>query len=127
MKYCKPAGCLDEFHQRTLDELQNVTAHPELAIAAGMDYCAEEEICAPPWLVKATAALLRDLLMREKAHKRGRAAGHIARYRQDLWDVERWDAVEAIRRIKKKVRREMELMRADRDTFEKSKRWENQK
>src|SRR3954471_5828831 len=90
MKYCKPARPVDRIHERELDSMRDMIAHKELAVAAAVDYCAEEEICPPPWLVSAAAELMRDLLMKEKAQKRGRAAGHIARYRQDLWDLERW-------------------------------------
>ena len=118
MEHCSPTNALDAIHQRELNEMRRLTVHKELAVAAAMDYCAEEGICAPPWLAVEAAALIRDLLKREKAQKRGRAAGHIARYRQDLCDVERWDAVEAARRIKKKAKDEIELMRSYGKRFE---------
>jgi hypothetical protein len=125
MDYCSPAGPLDEFHQRELEELRNLTVHKELRVAAAMDYCAEEGICAPPWLAAEAASLIRDLLKREKAQKRGRLARHIARYRQDLCDLERWDAVEAIRRIRKKSKHEVEIMRSYGKTFRGTSRLQN--
>ena len=81
-----PPVSLDRFHERELNELKAVTVHSELATAAALDYCAKEEICPPPWVVKKAAELMCDLLKREKAERRGRTAGRIARYRQDLWD-----------------------------------------
>src|SRR5205809_162811 len=108
----RPKDRLNEIYERELNELKKLTVHRELAIAAGIDYCAEQNICAPPWLVKEASLLICDLLKREKVHKRGRSGGLIARYRQDMWDVERWDAVEEVRRTKKKAHKEMEIMRS---------------
>ena len=112
MKYCKPAGPLDEIHERELNNMKKMATHNALAVAAAMDYCAEEGICPPPWAVLGSAQLMRDLLKREKAQKRGRAAGHIARYRQDLWDHERWDAVVEVREQQKRIRARVKLLRA---------------
>ena len=105
--------------------MMNLTVHRELAVAAAMDYCAEEGICPPPKIVTEAASLIRDLLVREKAQKRGRTARPIARYRQDLYDVERWDAVEEVRRIKKKAKREVELMRSCGKMFRGTSRLQN--
>jgi hypothetical protein len=105
-------SAMARFHQRELDELMRLMVHRELAIAAAMDYCDREGVTPPADLVKEAAALILKLLKREKAEKRGRAAGRIARYRQDQWDVERWDAVEEMRRIKKKVASDIKLRRA---------------
>src|SRR5438552_18243520 len=113
----RPKGRRDDIYERELSELKKLTIHRELAIAAGIDYCAEQSICAPPWLVKEASLLICDLLKREKVQKRGRSGGLIARYRQDMWDVERWDAVEAVRRMKKKTIREMEIMQDHQDLF----------
>ena len=112
MHYCKPAGLLDRFHERELNELKAVTVHSELATAAALDYCAKEEICPPPWVVKRAAELMCDLLNREKAERRGRTAGRIARYRQDLWDLERFDAILAIRKFRNRVRRDVAIARS---------------
>jgi len=105
MHYCKPAGPLDELNERELNSFKNMTHHKELSIAAAMDYCDEHELCPPPWLVAASAELMIDLIRREKAQKCGRTAGHLARYRQDFFDIERYDAVIEIRRMRKKARR----------------------
>jgi hypothetical protein len=112
MKHCRCEGPLDQIHERELDNMKNMIAHKELGVAAAMDYCAEERICPPQWLVLASAELMRDLLTREKSQKRGRAAGHIARYRQDLWDIERWDAVVEVRFNQKRIRARVERARA---------------
>jgi hypothetical protein len=58
-----------------------------------MEYCAEYQVTPPPWLLRMSADLMIDLLKREKGKKRGRAAGYIARHRQDMIDFERWNEV----------------------------------
>src|SRR5579862_6857529 len=116
---------LDSFQRRQLNELEELTVHRELMVAAAMDFCAEENIDPPSWLVKEAAALLCELLKREKTEKRGRAAGKIARYRQDMWDVERWDAVEEMRRIRNHVQHDLEIMREYGDLFKGSAKWRN--
>jgi hypothetical protein len=108
MRHCKPPGPVDEMDERELDQLRNLTAHKQIAIAAAMDHCAENEICPPPWLTAAAADLLIALLKCEKSDKRGRATGRIARLQQDLWDIERWDAVLEIRRGRGIVERELD-------------------
>ena len=105
----RPPTPLDDINERELNFLRAMTPHRELAVAAALDYCAEYDVCPPRWLVLASAELTRELLKRAKSRKRGRAAAPIARYRQDLWDIERWDAVVAIRSMQKKVQREVEL------------------
>ncbi len=119
------ADPLAEFHERQLNELKNLTVHRKLRAAAALHYCAEENICPPAWAVKEASQLLCDLLRREKAEKPGRTAGLIARYRQDLWDAEHWDAVEEVRRIRSKARRELDLMDARGDQFKGTSRRNN--
>jgi hypothetical protein len=111
MKYCKPDAPTDYIDERELNQLKEMMADNQLAVAAAMDYCVEHEICPPQWLVAASAALMVDLLKREKSQKRGRSAGYIGRYRQSFWDIERWDAVLEIRRMRKKVRHNLRLAR----------------
>ena len=94
-----------------LAELNAIKFHRELAVAAAFDYCAKEDIPAPMWAVREVADMLLRLLMREKTTRRGRTASCIARYKQDHWDVERWDAVEGIRELKRKIRRECKILR----------------
>lgn len=92
-----------EFDLRELDKFKKLSAHYEIAIARAIDYCATNEICPPAWLVKALAPLTINLLKREKAGGRGRTATHIARFRHEYWDIERWDAVHEVRHIRWKV------------------------
>jgi hypothetical protein len=86
--------------------------HLEIAVAAALNFCDEHGICPPEWLVKAAAEVLVDLLKREKTRKRGRAGAAIARYRQDMIDFERWDAVLEARRNQAKSKSEAEACRA---------------
>lgn len=109
MRYCKPNAPTDALDKRELDHLRNMMASNRLAVAAAMDYCAEREICPPPWLVAASVELIVDLLKREKSRRRGRTAGYIAQYRQWAWDFERWDAVLEIRRMRKQAKHNLEL------------------
>src|SRR5437588_2963272 len=97
-------SAIDRIHHRELEEMRNLTVHRDLAVAAALDYCAEAGIAAPQWVVQGAATLLRELLLREKADGPGRAGNRVSRYRRDQWDVERWDAVEAIRRIRKRTK-----------------------
>ena len=111
---------MDRIHQRELDELKSLTVHRDLAVAAALDYCAEHGITPPQWVVEQAATLLRELLLRERAPGRGRAGNRIARYRNDQRDVERWDAVEAIRRIREKTEYDVKLRRQYGETPENS-------
>lgn len=102
---------LDRIHQRELDEMKGLKVHRDLAAAAALDYCAEEGITPPQWVVKEAAALMCALLKRERAFGPGRAGNRISQYRNDQHDVERWDAVEAIRRIRDKTEYDAKLRR----------------
>ena len=102
---------LKSFFDRELESLNVVTVHRELAVAAALELCAEEGIRPPSWVVREASQLLIRLLLNEKTKKRGRAAGLIARYRQDHWDGERYEAVEEIRRIRDRVKKEIGLIR----------------
>jgi hypothetical protein len=109
MKHCNPDSPTHDIDVRELNALRNLTAHQDIAAVAALDYCVEYEICTPPWVQKAVLQLVIDLLKREKSRKRGRAAGRVARLQQDQWDFERWDAVLEARRMRDKVKRELEL------------------
>ena len=98
---------------RYLEELQKITAHKELAVAAALHFCVEERIVPPTWVLQGSAQLVCDLLKREKAQSRGRTAGKLARYRQRMWDVERWNAVDQIRRIRERTGLDAALIKAN--------------
>lgn len=110
MQHCKPDRPVDRLHEEELDRLREMSACNDIALAAGMYHCAREEICPPPWLVEGAAKLLIELLKREKSQKRGRAGGRVARYRQDLWDLERWDAVLQVRELKSRTKEEAKML-----------------
>jgi hypothetical protein len=116
----KDRSAIDRIHHRELEELRSLTVHRDLAVAAALDYCAEAGIAAPQWVVQGAATLLRELLLREKADGPGRAGNRVSRYRRDQWDVERWDAVEAIRRIRKRTKYDAALRREYRETAKNS-------
>ena len=97
-------SALANLHQRRLDEMLLArAAHPAIAAAAALDYCVENRVTPPSWVVEDAALALRELLLREKPPVRGRAGGLVARYRQDQIDFERWDAVLQARENQKRV------------------------
>ena len=112
MRRPRPGDELPDVHRRYLTSMQKMAAHRELGIAAALDYCADEEIAPPAWLVKEAAALMANFLVREKSKKRGRATGTIARYRQDMWDLERWNAVREVRRYRQMFKHNGKLIKS---------------
>src|SRR6186997_3143495 len=111
MRYCREARPVDRLHEEELERHRKSAVHNDIAVAAAMYYCAEEKICPPPWLVAASANLMIELLKKEKSKKRGRAAGRVARCRQDLYDFDRWNAVHQIRELKDKNKNELESLK----------------
>jgi len=111
MRDCNTGGPLETFHERELSSFQRAVRHPELAVAQALRYCADEQICAPAWVVKDAADLVCSLLLHQKCNQRGRNAGLIARYRQDYRDFERYDAVMEIRRSRKRLMSNVKLLR----------------
>jgi hypothetical protein len=114
-------------HKRYLDGLKKATAHKELAVAAALHFCAEERLIPPKWVLEGSVELLCDLLKREKAQTRGRAAGKLARYRQSMWDVERWNAVDQVRQIRAQNASDAALIKAHPDSYADSQKAHNQK
>jgi hypothetical protein len=112
-------------HARELAELEALTEHSELAAAAALDYCAEEKIRPPAWVLRRAATLMSKLLKRDRAEKAGRSVGKVAGYRRDQRDVERWDAVEEMRRIRSKVKSELKLSKSLKLDCEESPRTRN--
>lgn len=85
---------LDEIELERLKKAHD--AGVVIAVPAALDYCLEHGLPPPSWLVKAASDLLCDLLTREKSTRRGRSAGAVARYRQDMVDFLRWNEVEVL-------------------------------
>jgi hypothetical protein len=84
-------------HEMELERLQKARdAGVVIAVPAALDYCLEHDLAPPAWLIQAASDLLCDLLRREKSNKRGRSAGSVARYRQDMVDFVRWNEVEVL-------------------------------
>jgi hypothetical protein len=111
MPSCGSDDAVQAIHQRELEYFRAATDHRELTVAAAMEYCVKWKVSPPGWLVAQAAALLIELLKSQKAAKRGRGGTHIARYRQHLCDLNRWDAVLRIREIRAKSAHEMAIIR----------------
>ena len=95
-------SALDELHERRLAACLNMF-HTELGIAAAMHYCAEHQLTPSAELVTGACELIFSLLRNDKTHRRGRAAGIVARYRQDMVDYTRWDVVCEVREKQKEL------------------------
>jgi hypothetical protein len=76
-----------------------------------LHFCAEHQIIPPKWVLTAASKLICDLLRGDNAKARGRAANCLARYRQDMWHVERWNAVEQVRQVRKNVKHEETIIK----------------
>jgi hypothetical protein len=93
---------LQSIYEQELEYFRTATDYREVTVAAAMDYCAKWRISPPEWLAAEASVLLIKLLKSQKATKRGRGGNLIARYRQHLCDLNRWDAVVRIREIRAK-------------------------
>ena len=93
-------------------ECLRICWHRELAVAAAIHYCTEHEFPAPQWLIDEAGNVLFSLLSHAKQGKRGRASGAVARYRQDMIDFARWEAVREVREQQVEIREQVEELRA---------------
>jgi hypothetical protein len=114
---------LDNYDRLQMEELRRLTVHRELAVANALHYCAEMNVQPPLWVVREASALICELLKREKTTKRGRTAGILRRYRQDIWDAERLDAVERMRIARKRFKDEMKLLRSSQPEWKGTGHW----
>lgn len=99
-----------DVHKRYLDGLKRCAAHKELAAAAALHFCAEHRIVPPKWVLTAASKLICDLLRGDNAKTRGRTANFLARYRQEMRRVERWNAVKQVRQIRESVEHEEKMI-----------------
>jgi hypothetical protein len=83
-----------------------------VGVVAALDYCVEYNVHQPPWLTKAARDLLCDAVVKHKSTRRGRASGYLARFRQDMIDYARWNAVVWARENQQEVRRQVDVMRS---------------
>ncbi|MDB5550203.1 MAG: hypothetical protein JWL86_187 [Rhizobium sp.] len=98
MEAPRPTSRTLELYARELNRLRRVAeAGSELAPAAGMFFCATYDVAVPRWLVLHAARGYCMQVRPNRNKKRGRAAGPIDRYRQDLIDSARWEDVRDVR------------------------------
>jgi hypothetical protein len=104
---------LDRFYQRQMGWFEEMhDSGVAVAIPAALHYCGEYDLQAPKWLIRAADDLLCSLLRREKSNKRGRACGHVARYRQDMIDHARWSEVQVVRQKQIEIKEQVDELRA---------------
>jgi hypothetical protein len=72
----------------------------------------QNQLDVPPWLRDEAEAVLCARLSSAKRGKRGRASNPVARYRQDMIDFERWDAVREAREKQTEIRQQVEELSA---------------
>ena len=111
----KSPDILDEEYLESLGRLHGW--HPEIAVAAGLDYCAERMIAPPAWIVSHASDVMNLLLTGSKPGRRGRSCNPVARYRQDQIDYLRWDAVVTARENQPRIRDRLFIMRANASDF----------
>jgi hypothetical protein len=109
---CEADQGLLGFDLRELDKFRRMTEHKEIATARAMDYCETHQVCPPEWLVAAAASLMIELLKREKTSRRGSNASFLARFHQEQKDIERWDAVMEVRRVRSMARQDDDALNA---------------
>jgi hypothetical protein len=98
---------------RELDDVKLLREHREIAVAYALDLCTEQRAEAPPWLLAEARDVVIELLKREKPERMGRAGSCISRFRQDQWELERWDAVLGVREFRGKIRRNAQILEKD--------------
>jgi hypothetical protein len=104
---------LAALHKKELDGLEAMArAGVTVAIPAAMDYCVKHGVNPPAWLLATATELLCSLIRREKSARRGRSCGHVARYRQDMIDFQRWGEVDVVRQKQREILKQVEELRA---------------
>jgi hypothetical protein len=104
---------LSALDKRELDYLKAMAQSDQpIAVPEALHYCVKHHANAPRWLLAAAVELLCDLMKREKSKRRGRSGGYIARYRQALIDLERFEEVRSVRQKQMDIREEVEKLRA---------------
>jgi hypothetical protein len=88
----RPFRSAYEMHAERL-ECYRRTWHQELGVAAALYYCDKYDVDLPRWVLRAAPVVLGQALSKSLSKKRGRSSNPIARYRQDMIDFTRWDAV----------------------------------
>jgi hypothetical protein len=103
----------DDFNRREMELLRQMLASGVvIAVPAALHYCHEYKCQAPDWLLAASLELICELLKSEKPKRRGRASSHIARYRQDRIDYDRWGTVVWMRDAQKDLAHQVEVARS---------------
>jgi hypothetical protein len=111
LPFKRPFESIAELHAERLECLR-VTWHRELGVAAALDYCAKHELEVPRWVVRETPGVLCNALSRLGSKKRGRSCNPVARYRQDMIDYERYDAVRDVREKQTELREVVDELRS---------------
>lgn len=105
-----------DLFERELDHLRNMAnAGFVVAVPAALHFCKKWRQEIPDWLLSASIELLCSLLKGDQPKRRGRAASHIARLRQDNIDYNRWGTVLAQRDAQRDLLEQVESLRSWRD------------
>ena len=85
-------------------------AGSELAPAAALHFCATYKADVPEWLIGLAADSYCRQLASNRPKKRGRSAGPLERYHQDMIDLIRWDTVGMAREMQKNAPGELSAL-----------------
>lgn len=107
----RPFRSIDELHAEQL-ECYRRSWHRALGVAAALHYCAKHDLTLPRWVLSAAPIVLGCALSKSLSNKRGRSGSPLARYRQDMVDYARWDAVCEVRSRQISLREELDELRA---------------
>jgi hypothetical protein len=104
---------LADLHGRNLGWLETMANRgSELAPAAALFYCAQNQLSPPPWVLEMASAGYCKALNGKLPKKRGRSAGPVERYRQDIIDYARWEEVQTVREKQTELPKELEYLRS---------------
>jgi hypothetical protein len=101
---------VDRLHQEHFERFRTLP-FPEIGVARALDYSEEHSVSPPSWVVRAASKLLAKLLSGKVPKGKGRHAGHVSAFEQELVDFERWNAVRAVQDIRATARRDDKFLK----------------
>jgi hypothetical protein len=109
---------IDKLHRERFEVYERMWCSGSLlGVPAALHHSIEYGCPLPSWVAGAAFEMICDLLKREKSNKRGRAAGVLARYRQDYIDLIRWNEVIVLEERQKRLNQALIDYASVADTF----------
>jgi hypothetical protein len=112
-RFERPFCSIEELHEQQLGVFESMArSDVGVVIPAALHYCAEHDVVAPAWLVKASADLLCELLCSVTYKERNLASNIVTQHRRNMRDRARYDEVCDAREQQKLFRSEITELRA---------------